>query len=113
MLDDIASLTLQTAVSGLSLRQQATANNIANVETPGYTAQRVDFEASLAAALHSGTPTATSISTVPSSAAPGINGNNVSLSDELVTATQTNLQEKLLYGGLTSEYGLISTVLKG
>ena len=34
---------LQYAVDGVAQQQQATANNLANSETPGYTAQDVDF----------------------------------------------------------------------
>ncbi|MGH3421905.1 MAG: flagellar basal body rod protein FlgB [Streptosporangiaceae bacterium] len=113
MLDDVASLTLQTAVAGLGLRQQVTANNIANLETPGFTARNVDFESSLASAVASGDPSSASILTTNSPDAPGINGNNVSLDSEIVTATKTGLQEQLLTGALTAKYGLISTVLKG
>lgn len=113
MIDDVASVTLQQAVSGLGLRQQVTANNIANLETPGFTAQKVDFEASLASAVAAGNPSTTAITTSASTEPAGINGNNVDLNDEVVTATKTGLQEKLLTGALTSEYGLISTVLKG
>lgn len=113
MLDDIASLSLQTAVAGLSTRQQVTANNIANLETPGFSAGTVAFEASLADAVAAGDPAAAAITTQVSGAAPGLNGNNVSLDGEIVTATKTGLQEQLLTGALTSKYGLISTVLKG
>lgn len=113
MIDDVASLTLQQAISGLGIRQQVTANNIANLETPGFTAQNVDFESSLASAVAGGDPTQAAITTTDSTATPGVNGNNVSLSDEIVTATKTGLQEQLLTGAITSQYGLISTVLKG
>jgi flagellar basal-body rod protein FlgB len=113
VLDDIASLSLQTAISGLSTRQQVTANNIANLETPGFTASSVDFESSLAEALGSGDPTKAAVAVNPSGDQPGINDNNVSLDSEVVTATKTGLQQQLLTGALTSKYGLISTVLKG
>ena len=113
MLDDIASVTLQTAIGGLGLRQQVTANNIANLETPGFSASRVDFESSLADALSTGSPTAARVTTRPTGDAAGINGNNVNLDDEFVLATKTGLQQKLLTGELTAKYGLISTVLKG
>ena len=113
MLDDIASLTLQTAIGGLSVRQQVSAHNIANLETPGFTASSVSFEGALADAVSSGDPTAAQISTQASSAPAGVNGNNVSLDTELVTATKTGLQEQLLTGALTSTYGFIATVLKG
>ena len=113
MIDDVASVTLQQAVSGLGLRQQVTANNIANLETPGFTAQNVDFESSLASAVAAGAAAATAITSSNSSEPAGVNGNNVNLNDEVVTATKTGLQQKLITGALTSEYGLISTVLKG
>jgi flagellar basal-body rod protein FlgB len=113
VLDDVASLTLQTAVAGLGMRQQVTANNIANIETPGFTARSVDFESSLADAVASGDPSAATIATNNTTDAPGVNGNNVSLDNEVVTATKTGLQEQLLTGALTAKYGLISTVLKG
>lgn len=113
MLDDVASLSLQTAILGLGTRQQVTSNNIANVETPGFTASTVSFESSLADAISAGAPTDASVSVDASGAPAALNGNNVNLDDEIVTATKTGLQERLLTGALTSKYGLISTVLKG
>jgi flagellar basal-body rod protein FlgB len=113
VLDDVASVTLQVAISGLSTRQQVTSNNIANVETPGFTASTVSFESSLADAIAGGDPTSAAVSVTPSGAPAALNGNNVNLDDEIVTATKTGLQEHLLTGALTSKYGLISTVLKG
>lgn len=113
MLDDVTSLTLQTAIAGLGMRQQVTANNIANLETPGFTASTVSFESSLADAVAAGDPTSASRTVSPSSDPAGINGNNVSLDDEIVTATKTGLQQQLLTGALTAKFGLISTVLKG
>lgn len=113
MLDDVASVSLQTAIQGLSTRQQVTANNIANLETPGFTASDVSFETSLVDAINGGAPGGASISVDPSSAPAGLNGNNVNLDDQIVTATKTGLQERLLTSALTSKYGLISTVLKG
>lgn len=113
MLDDITSLTLQTAVAGLNTRQQVTANNIANESTPNYIANTVSFEGSLADAVAAGDPTKAEFTTTPTNLYPGLNGNNVNLSDEVVTATKTGLQESLLTGAITSKYGLIADVLKG
>jgi flagellar basal-body rod protein FlgB len=113
VLDDIASLSLQTAISGLGTRQRVTTDNIANLETPGFTARTVDFESSLAHALAAGDPAQGTIAYGSSDAQAGINGNNVSLDSEIVTATKTGLQEQLLTGALTSKYGLFNTVLKG
>jgi flagellar basal-body rod protein FlgB len=113
VLDDIASVSLQAAVAGLSTRQQVTANNIANLETPGFTASTVTFESSLADAVAAGDPGKAHVAVDASPAVAGVNGNNVSLDTEIVTATKTGLQERLLTGALTSKFGLINTVLKG
>ncbi len=45
--DSITSAMLQKALDGVWQRQRAISNNIANHETPGYKAIKVDFEASL------------------------------------------------------------------
>jgi flagellar basal-body rod protein FlgB len=112
VLDDLASVTLQTAIADLGRRQQVTANNIANIETPNFTASSVSFESSLAAAVNAGNPAAAQVSTDPTTDAPGVNGNNVSLDNEFVTATKTTLQEQLLTQALTSHYAELSTALK-
>lgn len=113
MLDDVATVALQSALAGLSRREQVTANNIANVETPGFTASTVNFESSLASAIAAGNPQQATINVGASSAPVGANGNNVSLDTEMVTATKTTLQEQLVSSALTSQLGLIATVLKG
>lgn len=113
VLDDVASLTLQTAIAGLGQRQRVTANNIANSETPNFTASSVDFESALASAVASGDPAGAAISVDPTTDPAGVHGNNVSLEKEFVTATKTTLQEQLLTGALTSKFGWLSTVLRG
>jgi flagellar basal-body rod protein FlgB len=113
VLDDIASLTLQTAIAGLGQRQRVTANNIANSETPDFTASTVDFESALASAVAQGDPGATPIDVTDTTDAAGVNGNNVSLEHEFVAATKTTLQEQLLTGTLTAKFNWVSTVLKG
>jgi flagellar basal-body rod protein FlgB len=112
VLDDIATLSLQSAMHGLATQQQVTANNIANLETPNFTAQNVSFESSLAAAIAAGDPSSAIVSTSASGDAPGVNGNNVSLDEELVTTTKNQLQQQLVAGALTSTYGLMATVLQ-
>ncbi|GAB2476682.1 flagellar basal body rod protein FlgB [Jatrophihabitans fulvus] len=113
MLDDVTSLTLRTALAGLSQRQQTTANNIANVETPGFLASQVDFENSLATAVANNDPGSARTSVVGTGDATGQNGNNVSLEREIVTATKTTLQEQLIANAITTKFSYISSVLKG
>ena len=50
-MDGIADLTMQTtqyALDGLALRGDARANNIANVNTPGFHSSGVSFESAMA-----------------------------------------------------------------
>jgi flagellar basal-body rod protein FlgB len=47
LFSDSAMRTARVALDGLSLRQQAISRNLANVDTPGYQAQTVDFEETL------------------------------------------------------------------
>jgi flagellar basal-body rod protein FlgB len=113
VLDDVTTLSLQTAVYGLGTRQRVTANNIANIETPGFKASSVSFESSLASAVQLRDPLQTDVTTTETTDMASQNGNNVDLEKEVVTATKTNLAENLISNALTSTYGYINTVLKG
>ena len=53
-ISDLTVQTLQTAMRGVGQRRQAYQDNIANAETPGYLANRVSFEDSLASAMQQG-----------------------------------------------------------
>lgn len=54
---DNALQMAKSALDGLSRRQEVLARNIANVDTPGYRAQSVDFESTLKS-MNKGTQTA-------------------------------------------------------
>ena len=62
---DTTQIGLERALSGSSLRQQAIAQNIANVNTPGYRRQDVDFQSALAAAWDGGEKKVASVSMSP------------------------------------------------
>ena len=49
--DDTTLKTLATALNFRQMRQEIIASNIANAETPGYRAKRLDFEEALARAI--------------------------------------------------------------
>lgn len=51
MIRDLTQIALSKAVDAAALRHRAISNNIANVETPGYTRQAVSFEDELKQAL--------------------------------------------------------------
>jgi flagellar basal-body rod protein FlgB len=48
---DLTSLALRRALDGAAARQGVAAENLANIETPGYRARRVEFQAQLREAL--------------------------------------------------------------
>lgn len=48
---DNTTAALQTSIGMRQVRQNITSSNIANAETPGYHAQKVDFEEALARAI--------------------------------------------------------------
>ena len=114
MFDDPTSLAVRAALTGLVARQRVTADNIANIQTPGFTAGRVEFEGALRDAMSSGgdaagvTPT-----TVRSDLAARQDGNNVNLDDETLSATRTNLSHQLLLRAMDDRFGQVSAVLKG
>ena len=60
---DVATSAIYQAMQGLWAEQQAAANNVANVNTPNFKAQDVDFESSLAQAIANGDPSQMQVTT--------------------------------------------------
>src|SRR4028119_1535159 len=96
VIGDVTSSALHTALTGLAQRQRVTADNIANLQTPGFLAGRVDFESGLRGALAGGSTPTASTGTVRRSMEPTrLDGNNVNLDAETVIATETGLRYQL------------------
>jgi flagellar basal-body rod protein FlgB len=111
VLDSVTSAALTSALNGLSLRQQAIADNIANVNTPGYHAKRVQFENALSASVAAGNGTVqatTSISEEPTQ----LNGNNVNLDTETLSNVDTVLRYQFASQALNNEFTAVRTALK-
>ena len=98
---------LQFAIDGVTAQQNAVANNIANVSTPGFTDTEVRFESSLANALAGPGPATAQITSAPSPAAPAPNANNVRLSDELTRAQADTLHYQTITDSLNAQFRLI------
>jgi len=111
-LGDTTSILLQKALTGLSLRQQAVSNNLANLDTPGFKASEVVFESELRRALEAAQkqPVALNVTHQGHFKAPSdpvsyldvqpvirertdttfrADGNNVDIEREMVTLTET------------------------
>ena len=109
MFDDVSSVTLRTALDGLALRQRVIADNISNIETPGYLAKKVKFEEALGAAVSSGGSPADVTPTVARSLEPTrLNGNNV-MSDEVDPSDVYQLALR----AMDAKFGLLHDVIKG
>jgi flagellar basal-body rod protein FlgB len=113
LIGDTTSTTLHAALSGLAQRQRVTADNIANINTPGFLAGRVDFESSLKGALSQGeTPAINGAYTARSLEPTNTNGNNVNLDQETVIATETGLRYQLALNALDGKYNVMRTALR-
>lgn len=112
---DSVAAALGGALDGLSMRQRVAADNIANMDTPGFAAATVDFESSLRAAIEDGKVGAGDVSsTLGVSASPaGADGNNVDLATETMTAMQSTFQYQLLTRAVGDRYSLITTAIGG
>lgn len=110
---DRTSLAIHAALHGLDARRAAHESNVANVETPGYRAQRVEFESALQRAMETGQPQpAEDLTSITGTNDPArANGNNVNLAEELTSLTETALTQELLIRALNDKYGLIRTAV--
>ncbi len=113
VIGDVTSSALKVALDGLAHRQRVTADNISNINTPGFLAGRVDFESSLRGALVGGGDPAAAKAVVARSLEPtNTNGNNVNLDSETVIATETGLRYQLALNALDGKYNTLRTALR-
>lgn len=102
---------LNSALDGIAQRQRVTADNIANVDTPGFRAMSVDFESSLRAAIASGEPgSELQTSLIPTQTPVGANGNNVDLRKETMAAVQSQFQYQIMTRAANDRFEGIRTV---
>jgi len=104
---DLTMQAIQTSLDGLAARQRISAQNLANSETPGYTAQTVSFEDSLSAALSTGDPSQAQITTGVTKDPPGINGNNVSVDQETISMIDTGLKYQLATQEMSNKFRIL------
>lgn len=119
---------LKSAADASWTREQALTNNIANVDTPNYKRQDVEFSSYLKSALEqAGTPGSTLTQKVRdldtssitsrtytdnSTLSYRIDGNNVDLSTENVELASEQLNYSALVDSMNSEFTRMKSVLK-
>jgi flagellar basal-body rod protein FlgB len=115
--DDVTSVALHSALTGLAARQRAIADNIANVETPGYHATRVTFEDSLRSAVQDGSIADGSVTAVAPAQQTSLeptrlNGNNVNLDTETLSSVDTNLRYQLTLRAVDHDFSVLRTSMR-
>lgn len=97
---DITSLGLEKALEATDLRQQVIADNIANIDTPGFKSSDVSFSDQLAAAMSSGNEDALANFqpqvVTKSGSAERADGNNVDIDTEMTDLAQNQLQNQAI-----------------
>ena len=111
MLESVTSAALASAMDGLALRQRAIANNIANVNTPNYHAQRVSFEAALADSVKSGDGSV-GATTGTSLEPTQLNGNNVNLDTETLSNIDTVLRFQFAARAAGGEFNAVRAAMR-
>ncbi|MCE5229494.1 flagellar basal body rod protein FlgB [bacterium] len=106
-----ASVTqLQRAMDLRMDNQRVIASNLANVDTPGYKARRMDFEASMAQALtDAANPAVIQESTDP---ALTLDGNNIDMDRELSDMSRNKTMYNLTAQILAAKFRQLGTVFE-
>lgn len=111
MFDSVSSVALKSALDGLALRQRAIADNVANISTPGYHAQKVSFEDALSQAVSQGDGAVTAH--VARSLEPTReDGNNVNLDEETLLNVDTNLRYQLASQAVSTEFSNMRVAMR-
>jgi flagellar basal-body rod protein FlgB len=113
VLEDVTSVALHTALTGLSMRQRAIADNIANIQTPGFLAGKVSFEDALRSAVADGDPGGAKPAIARSLEPTREDGNNVNLDEETLSNVDTGLRYSLMLRAMDDKFSLLGTAIKG
>jgi flagellar basal-body rod protein FlgB len=113
LFNDRVQGALERALDGVALRQRVTSANIANAMTPGYRAQRVEFEGALSAAMAGGgSPEAVALSVRDAGGTAREDGNNVELEQEATSLMRSGLQYEALVQAANYRHGVLRAALR-
>jgi flagellar basal-body rod protein FlgB len=122
--------TITGWLHGLSRRQEATSNNIANIDTPGYRRQTAPFEAELQRQIGgaSGQLTTTdprhissgsklrgqmAIDPVELLSSSRLDGNTVDIETEMIALSETQMRYQAATSALNIKLGTLKEVIRG
>lgn len=118
---------VKNSLQAVALRQEAIASNIANVNTPGYKVNQVEFENVLqdfqqgislkvSHPAHIGFETIADVQptiTKRTNTSVKENGNNVDADMEMTNLAQNSLQYQALISQLNARYKMLNTAING
>lgn len=112
---DTTQIGLERALSGAALRQEAIATNLANVNTPGYRRQDVNFADALQRAFSAGSRTmvedvAPAVA-VDSTAPIRADGSTVDVDKEAATQAENGLQYQALSAVIKSRTAILRSAM--
>jgi flagellar basal-body rod protein FlgB len=124
-------IALDKGLDAMALRQQVIANNVANINTPGFKKQDVSFEDSLASAIESKQNSNSfkaksgefstvnplndveiKVSTVKGTSMR-YDGNNVDIDEEMSKLAETNIRYQAMSKLMSERFGGLKTVING
>ena len=116
---DITSTVLSKTLDAAAARQKAIANNIANVETPGYKRSYVSFESELKKILQQpnghdirlGLKSLTPVSVLDLLSPAKPDGNNVNIDGEVADLAKTALKYKAATVLLEAKIGMLRAAI--
>jgi len=128
LFSDVSSVTAKAALDGLSQRQQAISRNLANIDTPGYQAETVDFQETLSRMVDDDTllpltttheahlTTAESEPPFSVSLRPGgsyrADQNNVDVDVEMADMSEVGIQYQAISQAVSKKLMLLKTLAK-
>ena len=112
-MDEISALLITKALDGLSMRASATAQNIANANSPGYTSLRVSFEESLKTAATGGADAIRSVIPQYTQAISESDNAEIRLDLEMATASETALRYSALVDVLSRQMQINRLIVRG
>jgi flagellar basal-body rod protein FlgB len=128
LFSDVSSVTAKAALAGLSLRQQTISSNIANIDTPGYQAQTVNFQQALSRLVDNNVllsmkttneahlTTAESEPLLSTSLRPGgtlrADQNNVDIDVEMADMSEVGIQYQAISQAVSQKLMLLKTLAK-
>lgn len=112
-MDATSAILITKALDGLYARSQATAQNVANANSPGFRPVRVNFEDALRAAARHGPEALRGVRATVGQVPAGAAGGEMRLDLELATASETGLRYAALLDLLGRQLQISRTAIRG